>query len=190
LVRVRATERWREYPWWAPCGFSVVAIGLAAWSLALEFPDRKWWATTLQLVGGAVAFLGFSGAYVRAAYGLTLRAWIWQWLSRFGRLVKRLWNKLWRKPRHITIHAQPAVIRAQMGTATVGTYPSPLALDETLPLEQQVARIADYANELQLEVPKLMGKYADLTGASTKPTPALQNWPKRRWRISGTRLTG
>jgi hypothetical protein len=142
----------------------VVAVALAIWSLALEIPDRKLWATTLQLVGGAVAFLGFSSAYVRARYGLTLRAWIWQWVSGFGRWAKRMWDKLRRKRRSISINVPSIVITAQMGTPHIKMYPGALALDETLPLEQQIAQIAEYANKLQAEVPKLLDEVHRLDG--------------------------
>ena len=122
------------------------------------------WATTLQLVGGAVAFLGFSSAYVRARYGLTLRAWIWRWVPRFGRWAKRMWDKLRRKHRNSSINVAAPVITAQMGAPHITMYPSPLALDETLPLEQRVAQIAEYANRLQAEVPKLMDEVHRLDG--------------------------
>lgn len=59
---------------WTPWGL----VSLAAVVATLERPDIGWWATTLQLVGAVVAFLGFSSAYVRAAYGLSLPQWLWQ----------------------------------------------------------------------------------------------------------------
>jgi hypothetical protein len=146
-----------------PVGLGVVAIALAIWSLALEIPDLKWWSTTLQLVGAVVAFLGFSGAYVRAECGLTLRAWVWQQLLRFARRVKLLWDRLRHKPIIIRVQAGAGATMGA-GTPLVATYPSPLVLDQTLPLEQQVAQLADYANKLQQAVPKLKQEIHRLDG--------------------------
>lgn len=139
-------------------------MALAVWSLALEIPDRKWWATTLQLIGGALAVLGFSTAYVRAAYGLTFRAWIWQRILPVGRLIERLWIKLLCKSKDVTINVQPAVDTAAMGAPTVEVLPGPLNLDTTLLLEQQVVQIADYASNLQQEFLKLRGEIHRLDG--------------------------
>ncbi|GKU35967.1 prefoldin domain-containing protein [Mycobacterium montefiorense] len=153
-----------------PFWFVASAFVLAAWSLALEVHDLdlKWWSTTLQLVGGILAFCGFGSAYVRAAYGLPVPIWFKEHVSRFHRWITRLWNKLLRKPISVSVFPGTAKIKVRAHTPSIRQYPGALSLDRTRPLKQQVAQIADYANKLQAEVPKLLDEIGRLDGRIDK----------------------
>jgi hypothetical protein len=144
---------------------SVIAAALGFGALIVEFPNVKWWATTLQLVGAVVALVGFSSAYVRAKYGEKLRTWLWLLVVRIARWIKQMWQKYFGNPPTQHIHPMGIASGEAVGLPMVVTVePAPLELDTSLPLPEQVDLIAKYAKAIADHIPRLNTEVQRLDG--------------------------
>lgn len=102
-------------------------------------------ANILQLVGALVTFLGLWHAYTRSKYGLGLLPWL---ASKF-------------RHRTVEMSGSTVVEATGEGTAIVDAYPG-FVLDTTLPIEGQLAQLADYVRELRLLFPSIGQKFSQV----------------------------
>jgi hypothetical protein len=162
-----AHQWWAKHGWWLPVPLGLVAIAIALASLIIEIPDRHWWATTLQLVGATVAFGGFSNAYVRAAYGESVWRQLLVWAKQFRGLLRRMWARLVGKSIDVVINAPPAGASAGMFAPTV-TVSGRVLLNPSLPLDEQIAQLVTFVNNLAERLPELAEEIGRLDGRIDK----------------------
>lgn len=142
------------------CGLTIYLAGsllfgqrqgsLAVWShdlgqsywLQHRVLARKNVATGVQALGALVTFFGLANAYVRAKYDETVWKWITDWAI-------RIWRTLLRKPRDVTIHAGTA--HATFGVHGYASGYVTHNVDITLPLQEQIKRLADFVNRRSKE---------------------------------------
>ncbi|MED5812923.1 FlxA-like family protein [Mycolicibacterium sp. 050232] len=151
--QVAKQERWFTF------GLIVVAAGLVVTALAVECPDRHCWATTLQLVGGIIAAVGFANAYVGALYGTSLAGQIVEWGED---VAKELWRRLLGKPKLDVRQPQAAPMTFTGGTPGVRvTYN--FAFDPDVPADEQFRRIAEHLNAIGPKIEALDKQIAALS---------------------------
>ncbi|WP_157137561.1 hypothetical protein [Mycobacterium parascrofulaceum] len=141
-------------------GFALAAAVLLQhipWTNLRPHLDVKWWATTLQVVGAAVAFAGFWNAYVRAKHDVTVPVWLWEhallraWrqVQRFVAWAKRMYWKLFHivpPTQHIILSPMTGTMAATMGTPTVTMF-GRVGVNPDSPLEQQMRQVAALAED-------------------------------------------
>lgn len=146
-------------------GLFGVVIALAASALLRHVPwaelDVKWWATTLQVVGAGVAFVGFWNAYVRARYDISISVWLWRhvllpvWrqMRRFARWIKWLLG-VTPPTQHVVISPIGGTISATMGMPTV-SMSGHVGVNPESPLEQQIRQVAALAEDAMKRLTRL-----------------------------------
>jgi hypothetical protein len=115
---------------------------------------RKNCATAIQALGALITFYGLGSAYVRAKHDQTVGAWI-------KTRVERVLAKLFRRPRdNMTIHAPTAYGTFRFGMSASGLVTH--NVDISLPLQEQIKRLAQFANNRAREAAEVVKKLGAL----------------------------
>jgi hypothetical protein len=133
-----------------PFSLGLIGVALALLALSRQWPDRHWWSTYLQIVGSAVTFLGFSSAYVRAAYGRTLPDQVVFWAKGFGARLARLLARLRHRGINHVVHA--ALDVALVTDSAHFKLTSAFALDTGIRLGKQVEQLVEFVNRVAAQV--------------------------------------
>jgi hypothetical protein len=128
----------------------------------LGSPGRKGWATIVQFVGAVVTFGGLGAAYMRARYGLTVKALA----QRAWAFIRRQWAKLLRRPQDQIIKPGGAHSTVQFGTAAVGQVG--FNLDTSLTVQEQLERLAQFVNHRSREAAQMESMIVALRQEVTK----------------------
>lgn len=110
-------------------------------SYLLHTPGRRGWATIVQFVGTTITFGGLFTAYLRAKYGLTVKALV----ARVWAFVRRQCAKLFRIPQHV-IPKSGIAQGVTFGFSAVAVGRVGHIVDTSLSLQDQVSQLAEFVN--------------------------------------------
>ncbi|MBB5168375.1 hypothetical protein [Mycobacterium sp. AZCC_0083] len=139
-------------------------------------PARKDWATIVQLVGALVTAGGLASTYTRASYGLALAKAVF-WAVVLGLLLTGEEFKKFQDELRHRIGLRTDV--AELAGSVVGV--EVFAVDPQIPVEQQVERLAVFANNLAKQLPQMGERLAVLDRSFGEVRAETRSWIGKRF---------